>query len=215
MPKLIDLTGCVFGRLKVVKRTEKIKGQRPKWDCICSCGTPCVARSGDLASGRHTSCGCYHREIVTKHGNSGKHGIYSTRPFEYRCWSKMKQRCSDPKQNGYKHYGGRGVIVCRQWIDSFEEFLKGVGYAPSESHSLDRYPNKNGNYEPGNVRWATKQEQNRNKRNNRYLEFDGVSKTVTEWSEITGINKNTLFARLRLGWTIEDALLVPTRCQNK
>jgi hypothetical protein len=116
----------------------------------------------------------------------------------------MKDRCLNPGQKHYPHYGGRGITVCDRWKLDFLPFLADVGERPSPRHSLDRI-NVDGNYEPGNVRWATQAQQARNKRDNRTVTWQGQTLTVTDWARITGIHRNTLDARIRDGWPLEKA----------
>jgi len=125
---------------------------------------------------------------------------------ERRAWLDMIRRCTNPKTVNYGDYGGRGIAVCPQWVKSFEKFLVDVGRRPSKKHSLDRYPNNDGNYEPGNVRWATSRQQLLNRRNNRILEVDGQSKTITEWAESSGLSPMTIHQRIKVGWPMKDAV---------
>ncbi len=150
--------------------------------------------------------------------------LASTRPFhghasdkqrspEYCAWAGMKARCLNPKNPKYRLYGGRGIGICPEWL-KFPAFLRDVGLRPSPNHSIDRIDN-NGHYEPGNVRWATLQEQNNNHRANRRLTFQGRTMTVREWAREHGLNYETLIARVgRLGWPIDRALMEPRRKPN-
>lgn len=149
------------------------------------------------------------RGILLRDARSGryskKHGLSKTPEFMAR--SAMIKRCYNPKCKDYKYYGARGIRVCEEWLGSFELFLSDVGFKPSAQHSLDRYPNNNGNYEPGNVRWATKKEQANNRRNNRLITFQGETKTLTEWAEVLGLPAPALSLRIiRMGWSTEEAL---------
>lgn len=123
----------------------------------------------------------------------------------YRTWVMMRQRCNNQNAVGYKNYGGRGVKICKKWSD-FKRFALDVGAPPSDAHTLDRYPNQNGDYEPSNVRGATYKEQQRNRTNNRRLELDGVKMTISEWSEETGLRHDTICRRLERGWSVKAAL---------
>jgi hypothetical protein len=129
----------------------------------------------------------------------------------YRAWKAIKTRCTNPNQKQWKDYGGRGIRMCQEWTDSFEAFYAHIGPAPSDQHTIERKETSKG-YEPGNVRWATKLEQARNKRSNRMLTFNGQTRCVTEWGEITGIGGRTLAKRLHDGWSINDALTIPKGC---
>jgi len=120
----------------------------------------------------------------------------------------MRERCANPRSRSYADYGGRGIGVCERWA-KFENFLADMGERPSRAHSLDRFPNADGNYEPGNCRWATPTKQARNRRNNKVLAFGGKSMCIAEWAEVVGINRLTLQRRLRLGWSIESTLTTP------
>lgn len=126
----------------------------------------------------------------------------------YRAWWAMKQRCSNPKNNRYALYGGRGISVCERWLHSFENFLADVGEAPSSEFSLDRYPNQDGHYEPGNVRWATRQDQSRNKRSNVLITLDGETKCLTDWCTKKGIPFPVARKRRVRGWP-DEYLFIP------
>jgi len=134
------------------------------------------------------------------------HGLRGTP--EYRIWSHAKSRCHNPNDAAYQNYGGRGVVMCQEWRESFEAFLAHVGPRPSSAHSIDRYPNNDGNYEPGNVRWATKKEQERNKRTNRVVEYEGVQRTMKEWAEVFGIKYETLIRRVD-AYGVDEAFALP------
>jgi len=136
------------------------------------------------------------------------HGM--TRCPSWRSWAAMLYRCQDPN-NGY--YGGRGIAVCDRWRESFENFYADMGDKP-EGLSLDRIDN-DGNYEPGNCRWATRTEQCNNQRSNRMLVLDGRSQTLAEWSKELGVNVSAIRRRLIRGWSIKDALTTPVRHQTK
>lgn len=196
-----NLEGRVFGRCKVEAfydwHIHPNGTRRAKWNCVCSCGKTFITASNNLLSGDTVSCGC--ARIGARGDGSRKHPLYET-------WAGMIQRCENPSHQDFHYYGGRGIIVCEKWRMSFTEFLKDIGIKPSNGHSLDRFPNKDGNYEPGNVRWATAREQCLNKRNNRFIEHNGVRLTLSEWSEKTGQPIGRLFKRIAMGWTIERAL---------
>lgn len=127
------------------------------------------------------------------------------RSTEYRTWNAMLQRCENGKSPNYSNYGGRGISVCERW-HSFELFLSDVGRKPTPEHSIDRYPNNDGNYEPGNVRWATPKEQSRNQRSSRIVTAFGKSATMAEWSELSGIEVTVIRERLNRGWVPDEAV---------
>jgi hypothetical protein len=140
-----------------------------------------------------------------RHGFTSRH---RKRPPEYNAWRAMKQRCTYPAFVQFKDYGGRGIKVCDAWSASFVRFLRDVGPRPGQKYELDRIDN-DGNYEPGNVRWATRKEQQRNKSTTRYLTAFGVTKPLVELAEHHGINVETLKTRLRAGLAPEVALTRP------
>lgn len=121
------------------------------------------------------------------------------RTLEYITWLNMISRCEYPNRKDFKHYGGRGIRVCDKWRDSFESFLADMGPRPFQRASLDRI-NTDGNYEPGNCRWATQKSQTRNKKNNRLLTIGGITKTLADWADEYGISARTVWKRLNRGW---------------
>jgi hypothetical protein len=151
-----------FGRWTVL-RPEGRRGTRREayWHCRCDCGTERVVREENLRGGRSQSCGCLHRELMAALRRTHGHSVNPSP--EYKSWEAMKDRCCNPNNTSYRHYGGRGITICEQWRNSFEAFYATVGPRPSSTHSIDRI-NNDGNYEPGNVRWATRIQQANNKR---------------------------------------------------
>lgn len=211
MSKLIDLTGQKFGRLTVIERANNSKDGRTRWKCVCECGSgkEVVVTGVDLRNGHSKSCGCIQKEIasitVKPHYTHGK-----SNSRIYRIWRNMKSRCYCKKNAIYKYYGERGITVCDEWVDDFKSFYYWAmqnGYA--DELSIDR-KDVNGNYEPNNCRWATKKEQANNTRNNRIITYKGVTLTLSQWSEKTGINSKTIQTRLNNGWSVEKALSTPT-----
>ena len=130
------------------------------------------------------------------------HGCSSTPT--YRSWVSMVQRCTNPENGRWASYGGAGVTVCERWR-TFSNFLADMGERPAGT-SIDRYPDKSGNYEPANCRWANSKEQSRNRRNNRVIEFMGRKKTLTEWAELISVPRETLLSRLDRGWSLDRAI---------
>lgn len=161
----IPLVGKRFGRLVVIKEYPRTRPRRFPCLCRCDCGVVCRVMGAELRIGDTKSCGCLRREVTgrrfTTHGEAGK--IPSNRTPEYRAWQEMKRRCYLTTNKRYGDWGGRGIRVCDEWLNNFPAFLAHVGRRPSKTHSLDRIEN-DGHYEPGNVRWATLEEQRRNRR---------------------------------------------------
>lgn len=173
----------------------------PRILCRCDCGVERMVIAMGLRSGSSTSCGCWNREY--KRVGPVKHG--HSRSATYNSWSAMNQRCANPKTIGYANYGGRGIAVCPEWAASFEAFLADVGPRPSRRHTLDRIDG-DGDYRPGNVRWALARDQCRNKTNNRLVDYQGRKVCLKELAEIVGLKYSTLHARLRRGWSMGRAL---------
>ncbi len=199
------LTGIMIGYLTLIepgpRMPRKPSGTRATWRCRCRCGNYITTSENQLRDGRTRSCGCLSRELTR--ARSTTHNM--SRDAEYFIWKGMIRRCEDPKQRSYSSYGGAGISVCKRW-HSFENFFNDMGNKPSPTHSLDRFPDRTGNYEPGNVRWATPKEQNRNTKSNRIIEINGERKCVAEWSEISGIQHFTIRGRLSRGWSVVDAV---------
>ncbi len=169
----------VFGELTA--RLKMIEPRRQLWLCECSCGKTATVQAQLLKSGRTKSCGHLRKTVSAakiKHGASRSSG----RTSEYSTWKAMKARCYNVKNKRYANYGGRGITVCDKWLNSFTDFLRDVGYRPGKEYTLDRI-NNNGHYEPGNVRWATQTQQQRNRAVARQLTINGVTKPLAEWAE--------------------------------
>lgn len=216
-PQTRDLTGQRFGRLRVTSfagylRTEK-RNPSAYWHCICDCGKPFVVRADQILAGQG-SCGCLRREnlltSITKHG----HNRVGLKTSEYRTWDAMVQRCHNPKNKRYADYGGRGIIVCEHWRESFESFFADMGPRPSPHHTIERVDNDKG-YSPSNCTWVLPEAQKRNMRSNRWLTFNGRTLCLTDWASELGIHRNTLDQRLQNGWTVEKALATPVRYRSK
>lgn len=202
-----DMTGFTFGRLKVLERAprEPRFGKLAAWLCECECGNVVAVKGMSLRNGDTRSCGCLHRQKCRE--RRLKHDRSNTR--EYRSWAAAKTRCYNPRQSHWPHYGGRGITMCAEWSADFRAFLRDMGPCP-EGYSLDRI-DVNGNYEPGNCRWASPIQQANNARHVPRISFRGESHSVSEWARILGIPRERLKMRLQRGWTPERALTEPPR----
>lgn len=185
-----NLIGQRFGRLVVIGPAESKNG-KVRWLCRCDCGNLKIAYKQSLLAGATVSCGCKSIEHAIEEGKKRLiHGETDSRL--YKIWVNMRFRCRGEKHPGYKYYGDRGIKVCDEWnnnYSSFKEWALANGYR--DSLTLDRI-DVNRDYSPDNCRWATNTIQQRNKRNNHVV----LGKTISEWSEITGINRSTLYSRI-------------------
>lgn len=210
--KIIDLRGQHFGRLVVVG-FRGMRYNQATWLCKCSCGNQSVVLIGNLRSGSTKSCGCLKIEVRNKHNqDSATHRMTGTRP--YRIWNNMKDRCFNKNSKDYNNYGGRGIRVCPQWDKSFEAFWADMGPTYGETLQLDRRDN-NGNYEPKNCRWVTAKEQINNTRVNKLITYKGKTKTQSQWSDELKIHRAVIAHRLKVGWSIHDALNTPVKTYKK
>jgi hypothetical protein len=201
MAKPLDIKGRRFGLLVAMEELPRERGMR-KWQLRCDCGASKVALQKAFTSGgKLRSCGCDNRRSV-------QHGLSSTP--EYRAWINMKTRCYDQTTPYFDTYGGRGVQVCSKWLTSFEAFYADMGRRPSEKHSIDRIDN-DGNYEPGNCRWAIQKVQSRNQRTNKLVSVEGKRITLAEAVESAPVPYNTVLYRLKRGWPVEAAISYPAR----
>lgn len=184
-----------YGNYTVVSRTGKMV------TCRCVCGNLRTMHFQTLCTGRTQSCGCIWRDGTPRViGAKAK----ATLPERY-IWISMIARCCNPDSSSYSNYGARGINVCDRWRDSFVAFIADVGRRPSPSHSIERIDN-DGDYTPSNTRWATKAEQVRNTRRNKYVTYNGETMILTDWAARAGIGPNTLGTRLSRGWSVEDVI---------
>lgn len=196
-----DMTGFVVGRLTVLEFAGRDRGGNIVWKCRCECGNISMVSTARLREKQTFSCGCYIKDVTSE--RSITHGRAHTPECE--AWRQMKQRCLNKKGRFYRNYGGRGISICQQWMNSFEAFYADMGPRPSKRHSLDRIDN-DGNYEPKNCRWATKKQQSRNVRTNAKITHDGQTLTIVEWSEKTGIPYSRIRNRHKKGLPAHLAL---------
>lgn len=207
--------GQKFGYVEVLEKTNERKNGNIVYKCKChKCGqiinrTLCNLVSRKNKGHNNMTCGCFNFH----HNNLYKHGLSDTKLIYI--YSNMKQRCYNKNNPGYKNYGGRGIKICNEWLNSFENFYNWAiknGY--QENLTIERM-NNNGNYEPSNCRWATKLEQVRNRRNTVLITYKNETKTIKEWAEQYNIEFVTLKTRINRGWDIERALKEKTHLNYK
>lgn len=203
----LDLTGKRFERLCVDSFAESRNGAR-YWNCKCECGGRKTVSTEHLRSGQVRSCGCLRVDAIEK--SNVRHGMarQSGRRSEHWIWANMIGRCSDKNS---PRYGGRGIKVCDEWLgpEGFVRFLDHVGPRPSVAHTIDRFPDTDGNYEPGNVRWATRAEQNRNYSRNIFTTVDGERLCLKDAALRRGLKPWAVWQRVKRGWSIEKAFNTP------
>jgi hypothetical protein len=199
MGKFVDLTGQRFGRWIVIERVEN-RGSAHYYRCKCDCGNEKNVAKQSLLKEISRSCGCLNRELTT--ARNFKHGLAHTR--RYSIYSGMIRRCYDRKSVNYLKYGGSGIKVCKEWLEDFVVFYNWAsdnGY--TNELTIDRINNK-GDYSPKNCRWSSSTQQNRNTSRNTFLTIGGEEKTLSEWSNISGIKSNTIKYRYDAGWSHAD-----------
>lgn len=200
MSDLIGLMGRRFGRLVVIGKAPS-KGKGALWRVRCDCGNERTGQSYWLRNGAQ-SCGCLASAQTIE--RSTKHGLVGTP--EYRSWLSMMHRCYREANHNFDSYGGRGVSVCKRW-HNVTKFLEDIGERPPGT-SVDRI-DIDGNYEPGNCRWATPSEQANNRRNSRFITYQGKTQTIAQWSAEIGVSDRLLRSRFERGWPLEDAFTKP------
>jgi hypothetical protein len=198
--KPLDLTGQRFGSL-VALSEDGYMGRCTVWLCQCDCGARVRMRTITLRGGAQSCRACGNTRQAAKIASHGMH-----RDPVYKAWRGMRSRCENPNDKGFHNYGGRGIRVCERW-QAFPVFYEDMG-DPPPGMSIDRIDN-DGDYEPGNCRWATVVEQGRNRRTNRLVTFNGQTKCVTAWAEESGLTATCLLQRLKRGWAVELALTAP------
>lgn len=177
---------------------------------LCDCGLSHFASINNVERGIVKHCQSCSSKKKSKdritHGNSISFKDRDPLGYSaYTRWQAMKRRCCIATSSRYADYGGRGITICNRWLSSYESFIEDMGMPPDKSHQIDRVDN-DGNYEPGNCRWTTRQENGRNKRNNHIISAFGENKTLVEWAAETGIKRETIAMRIRRGKSPEQAL---------
>lgn len=210
--------GLSFGRLTVIQELSR-KNKKVQVLCECSCPakTRIVRNSANalrlaVKYGMTPSCGCYLHEVHSKYGIVGA-------KREYMSWFAARDRCFNPGNDNYEHYGARGITMCAEWAnddDGFSNFFRFMGKKPTRRHTLER-KDVNGNYEPSNCEWATMKTQANNKRTTVFYEFRGQRLTLSQIHDmkLSDVSRNALWKRLNSGWTPEDAVMTPSPKQHR
>jgi len=221
--KLLNIIGQTFDALTVLREVESIYRHIPRegrtknihrerrWECLCECGQIIVTNLSNLRRKPFHSCGCQ----STRGQASITHGKSLTP--EHITWKSIKARCYNPSNKRFNRYGGRGIIVCDRWKNSFENFLEDMGVRPTLQHSIERIDN-NGHYCPENCKWATDEEQNNNRSNNHFLTFNNKTQTLNQWIRETNLKEGTIRGRLRNHWCTPCILTIPVhkgRCVHR
>lgn len=196
--------GQRFGRRTVLKQVPRDSRYGSTWWSVrCDCGYESEVSAGNLKRGHANRCfKCAGNRL--NHGHSVKKKVTRT----YASWGAMLARCTKPSNNRYAYYGARGITICERWL-TFENFLADMGECPA-GLTLERKDTNSG-YEPANCKWATRTEQMRNRQSTERFTYGGLTCSMPEWAERTGIPYKTLFARFSAGWSIERALTAPVR----
>ena len=208
--KASDLTGIRFGFLVVTGRAGTTLTGKPRstWVCVCDCGQKIIVRRDRLLAGKKKAC-----NFNGHHSGRFQPHDYRVRDIaEYRVWCSIRERCRDPKHHHWKNYGGRGILVCQRWRASFFAFLSDMGPRPPGG-TIER-KNNNGNYEPDNCRWASMREQARNKRTSRYVDYNDRRVLLVDLAEELGLKYPVLAGRLKMGWSLADAISKPVRAKQ-
>lgn len=198
-----ELTGKRFARLLVGEFSHKNKYGALYWHCTCDCGNERIVAAGNLRSGTSNSCGCWQREYSSRVNST--HGLDNT-PIRHS-YNAMRARCYNPNNIGWAYYGGRGVTVCKRWLDSFENFLEDMQSTWREGLSIER-EDVNGNYSPENCCWATDKEQSRNRQRGVVVDTPDGPKNLAQMAEESELSYSILFHRFKRGWPF-SALFLP------
>lgn len=210
MSRFIDITGKKYNKLTVLSFYD-IKDNKSRWLCQCECGNKKILFGKDIKNGNTKSCGCLlHQKKYNKETEKKIKRLQ-------HIYAQMKQRCYKENNHIYKYYGGRGIIIFKEWLENSQNFYNWAlqnGY--NNDLTIERI-NVNGNYEPSNCKWITKIQQGYNKTNSKLYTISNETKCLSEWCKIYNINYFLVRRRLILGWDIEDALTKPidTKKRNK
>ena len=214
--KFMDLTGQKYNRLTVLEYAGRDKYNCTMWKCRCDCGNIKVVKGKYLRNGNTKSCGCLNIDRIKERNRVLKRTHGETKTKLFHVWAGIKTRCNNPNAIGYHIYGGRGIKMCKEWDSSFEAFRDwALANGFREELQIDRI-DTNGNYEPSNCRWVTSKENNRNRRSNTLITYNGETHCIAEWADIVGIKYDVLQRRLwSKNYTIERALTEPQNQRGK
>jgi len=211
MRKKINIIGKRFGRLVVIKENGKNKYKAILYLCQCDCGNKKITLGNSLRSGGVESCGCIRKDFPLNY----KHGLKGTK--FYKKWESMKERCNNPNCKNYPNYGGRGIKVSNEWLDfnnfkkdMYDDYLKHVEIHGERNTTIER-ENNNLGYSKENCSWKTMKEQANNRRTNHLITYKRKTLTIAQWEKETGIKQSVICKRLKMGWTIKNALTIPLR----
>ena len=197
-----QMVGKHFGKLTVIQFVGRNKDYRDMWECQCVCGNKTVTDGKSLRNGNTKSCGCMKRTEAAR--KNTKHGSSKTRL--YHIWTGIKRRCLNPNDPKYKNYGHRGITICREWRENFVGFQEwAISHGYTDSMSIERIDVNKG-YEPANCTWIPPSKQALNKTTTKRIEFNGETKSMSEWAKELGLNYGTLKSRIDHGWDPERAL---------
>jgi hypothetical protein len=202
-----DVTGQKFSRLLVIDWAYTNAHRQSMWNCKCDCGALAVVLGNDLIRGHTRSCGCYNDERLIEFNT--KHGLAHTKIGMIK--DSMRQRCYNPKCKAYKHYGGRGITICDEWLEDPKSFFNwsfANGYEEGLALSIDRIDN-DGPYSPENCQWTSGEVQGNNRRNNVLLTHNGITLSISQWAKKLGVRVNQIYGRKRRGWSDEKILTTP------
>ena len=206
---IIDLKiGDKYNRLTILREAGR-KNSHRMYDCICECGNELPVRGSSLKSGNTMSCGCYDKEVRIQNLDAGRlkkmNGATENgkKTQEYEAFIHMKERCYNPKVDRYPNYGGRGIIVCESWLNSFANFLSDMGRKPSPEHSLERI-NVHLNYEPSNCKWGTQEEQDANRQNTIRLTVNGVEVHQAKLARVLNVGPKSIEYHRKKGKTGDE-----------
>ena len=214
----LNLLNQRFGRLVVVEPSETKKGNT-MWKCKCDCGNITIVSTSNLRTNRILSCGCLKLQRLLE--RSTTHNQRHTHLYEV--WKGLKQRCFNPKHSSYHNYGGRGITVCKEWVNDFEAFYNwsyANGYSTENQKdevkklTIDRI-NNDGNYEPSNCRWVDRKTQASNMRTTKLITIDGETKCLSEWFRYYNLSNWTYYTRIKSGLTPQEALTKPIQVHKK